>query len=81
MAWLKTIAADEATGRLRKLYDAATVRAGRVFGILRAMSLSPRILDASMTLYGAAVLGPSSVSRRERELLAVVVSRTNHCHY
>lgn len=81
MAWLKTIAADEATGRLRKIYDAAVTRAGRVFGILRAMSLTPRTLDASMALYGAALLGPSSVSRREREILAVVVSRANHCHY
>ena len=81
MAWLETIAAQDATGRLRKIYDAALGRTGRVFGILRAMSLSPRILDASMALYGAAVLGPSAVSRRERELLAVVVSRANHCHY
>jgi len=81
MAWLRTIPAEEATGRLKKIYGAAVARAGKVFGILRAMSLSPRSLDASMGLYGAVMLGPSAVSRRERELLAVVVSRANHCHY
>ena len=81
MAWLETIPADAATGRLRKIYDAAVQRAGRVYGILRAMSLTPRTLEASMALYGAACLAPAGVSRRERELLAVVVSRANDCHY
>ena len=81
MAWLETIPAEEATGRLRKIYDAASQRAGRVFGILRAMSLTPRTLDASMGLYGAACLAPAAISRRERELLAVVVSHANDCHY
>ena len=81
MAWLETIPAEEATGRLRRIYDAATQRAGKVFGILRAMSLTPRTLDASMGLYGAVCLAPAGISRRERELLAVVVSHANDCHY
>ena len=81
MAWLRTVASEEATGRLRKVYDAAVARTGSVFGILRAMSLSPRTLEASMGLYSAACLAPSPLSRRERELLAVVVSKANDCHY
>ena len=81
MAWLKTIAADEATGRLRKLYDAATVRAGRVFGILRAMSLSPAALEAAMGLYRTVMFAPRGLPRWKREMLAVVVSDVNDCHY
>jgi alkylhydroperoxidase family enzyme len=34
-----------------------------------------------MALYKAIMFGPSKLSRVERELLAVVVSRANSCHY
>ncbi len=50
MTWIRTIEPEEATGRLKKSYDAAVLRAGRVFGILKTMSLAPPILDAAMGL-------------------------------
>ena len=81
MTWIRTLQDDEAQGRLRKLYDAALERAGRVFGIVRAMSLTPATLDASMGLYRAVMFGRSPLSRQQREMLAVVVSRANDCHY
>lgn len=75
------MAPGEAVGRLASLYDAAVARAGKVFGIVRAMSPNPPVLEASMGLYRAAMFGPSPLSRRARELLAVVVSRANLCEY
>ena len=81
MTWIQTIASDEATGRLRKIYDAAVERAGRVFGIVRAMSLSPAVLDSSMTLYQRVMFARGGLERRQREMLAVVVSQVNDCHY
>lgn len=72
---------DEAEGALRRSYDAAVARAGRVYGIVRSMSQSPRVLDASMALYGAVMFAPQGLTRRQREMLAVVVSRANDCHY
>ena len=72
---------DEATGQLRREYDAAIGRAGKVFNIVKAMSLRPGVLRHSLELYQAVMLGPSRLSRQERELLAVVVSRVNDCHY
>jgi alkylhydroperoxidase family enzyme len=81
MAWLKTIAEGEATGPLARIYAEAVKRAGRVFGILRAMSLSPHALDASMGLYKAVMFGRSELTRAQREMLAVVTSRANDCHY
>ncbi|MFT7485413.1 MAG: alkylhydroperoxidase family enzyme [Candidatus Paceibacteria bacterium] len=81
MTWIKTIAADEATGRLAKTYRAAVERAGRVFGILRTMSLSPPTLDASMGLYQRVMFGKGGLERYQRELLATVVSHANDCHY
>jgi uncharacterized peroxidase-related enzyme len=79
--FLRLIEESEATGALRIEYDAAVERAGKVFNIVKAMSLSPGILDKSMELYKAIMFGPSELTRAERELLAVVVSRANDCHY
>jgi alkylhydroperoxidase family enzyme len=81
MPWIRTIAPEEATGRLRRIYDDAVKRAGRVFHIVRSMSLTPRALGASMEMYKAVMFGPGKLSRRRREMLAVVVSRVNDCHY
>jgi uncharacterized peroxidase-related enzyme len=81
MAWIKTIAPEEATGELKRLYDAAVGRAGRVFNIVRVQSLNPPVLDASMKIYLAVMYGPSSLSRAEREMLATVTSWANDCFY
>jgi len=81
MAWIRTISLTEATGRLAKSYSAGLARAGRVFGIVRAMSLSPTVLDASMGLYGRIMHAKEGLSRAQREMIAVVVSKLNECHY
>ncbi|MBU0638762.1 MAG: carboxymuconolactone decarboxylase family protein [Planctomycetes bacterium] len=81
MAWIKTVADDEATGLLKVIYRAAHERAGRVFDITRVMSLNPHTLRASTAFYQAAMSRPSPLSRAQRELLATVVSVTNGCRY
>ena len=81
MTRIRTISEDEAEGRVARSYEAARKRAGRVFNIVRTMSLNPPVLDASMTLYGVVMKGRSPLSRMQRELLATVVSRTNDCYY
>ena len=79
--YLRLIREDEADGLLKEEYDAAVERAGKVFNILKAMSLNPRVLRASMELYKEIMLGESGLSRRERELLATVTSAEQSCHY
>ena len=81
MAHVRLIEVDEATGLLKEEYEAAVGRAGKVFNIVKAMSLRPGVLKRSMGLYREVMFGPSGLSRQERELLAVVVSRQNDCHY
>jgi alkylhydroperoxidase family enzyme len=81
MPWIRTIPVDEAVGDLRRIYDEAIARAGRVFGIVRAMSLSPATLDASLGLYQKIMLAKGALTRRQREMMAVVTSSTNGCHY
>jgi len=82
MPWIRTVGVDEAAGRLARTYRAAIERAGRVFGIVRTMSLHPAMLDAAMGLYIAIMKTEAgSISGRRREMLATVVSRVNDCHY
>jgi alkylhydroperoxidase family enzyme len=81
MAHIRLVADGEASGLLKSIYDQAIARAGRVFGIVRTMSPNPPVLEASMRMYLRIMKGPSGLSRLEREMLAVVVSRTNGCFY
>ena len=82
MAWIRTVDAEDAAGALAQIYDAARRRAGRVFGILRLMSLDPRVLRASMGLYAASTTDPRApLPPWFRELIAVTVSRLNNCFY
>lgn len=81
MTWIKTISDQEARGRLASFFEAARKRAGRVYNIVRSMSLNPPTLEASMSLYRSAMFGKSPLSRAQREMLAVVVSVRNKCHY
>jgi uncharacterized peroxidase-related enzyme len=81
VAFLKLIREHEASGLLGEQYAAAIKRAGKVFNIVKAMSLRPGVLRRSMQLYREIMFGPSGLTRIERELLAVVVSRANDCHY
>ncbi len=81
MAYIRTVPPQEAKGSLKRQYDAAIKRAGRVFEVVRIQSLNPAVLDASMRLYQALMHSASSLSRVEREMIAVAVSSANACHY
>lgn len=81
MPWIRTIGLDEATGFLKQQLEAAVKRAGRIWHIVGIMSLNPRVLRTSMDFYAAVMYGRSPLSRGQRELIAVVVSRVNHCRY
>ena len=81
MPYIDIIPLKRATGLLKKLYEAALARAGRIWGIVSIMSLNPRAMKVSMDFYKTLMYGPSPLSRGQREMLAVVVSATNHCVY
>jgi uncharacterized peroxidase-related enzyme len=78
---IRLIDDGDAEGVLREEYDAALERAGKIFNIVKAMSPNAETLRASMQLYRQIMFGESGLSRQERELLAVVVSDANTCHY
>lgn len=81
MAWIRTVPEAEAEGMLATLYNEALRRAGRIFNIVRVQSPNPKSLRAGMALYRETTLADSPLSRALREMIAVVVSRANGCHY
>ena len=81
MAYIRLVSNEEATGRLKEIFDAAIQRTDRVWNIVRTMSPNPAVMEASMGLYMQIMRGPSGLSRKERELIATVTSRANECHY
>jgi alkylhydroperoxidase family enzyme len=82
MAFIRTVAPGEATGLLKRLYDEAIARAGRVFQVLRIQSPRPEVLAIGVELYKELMHSDRSpLSRVQREMIAVAVSRANACHY
>ncbi len=81
MPYIRQVADDEATGDCKRELDLARKRAGRVWNIVRIMTPNPAVLRASMNLYKAVMYGASPLSRFQRELVAVVVSKANGCVY
>lgn len=81
MPWIKVIDETEATGELKKIYESQALKAGALANILKIHSLAPRTLSAHMAFYEAVMHSPGDLSRAQREIIAVVVSSVNRCHY
>lgn len=81
MAWIQIISEKQAHGSLKKLYEKHMTRQGVVDNILKIHSLNPPSLEGHYQLYRTLMFGKSELSRIQREMIAVVVSATNRCHY
>ena len=82
MAWIETIPSDDWTGDLEALRPrVADPDTGEVDHILAIHSLNPRAMAAHQSLYESAMRGTKTLRKVERELIAVVVSQVNDCHY
>lgn len=81
MPYIKQVSDAEAEGPVKRELNKARKRAGRVWNIVRIMTPNAEALRTSMSFYSALMHGESPLSRAQREMLAVVVSCANHCHY
>lgn len=81
-AWIRVIPEGGATGRLAELYqENLDPHHGVVDNILKVHSIRPQTLADHASLYRTTMYGKSGLSRAEREMIAVVVSSINLCHY
>lgn len=82
MTWIKTIPFEEATGRLRKLYDRVTGPDNNVDNIMMAHSLRPHSMEGHMALYKNVLHHSANhVPKWFLEVLGVWVSALNNCAY
>lgn len=81
MAYIRYVSRDEASPELRALYDRYRGPHGDVDHIIKIHSLNPRSMVGHHELYRTLMRGPSPLSRAQREMIAVVVSAANRCHY
>ena len=81
MAWIDVIDPRDAQGALSDLYGKGAERNGSVDRILTVHSLNPPSLRAHLDLYKVVMYGRSELTRARREMVGVVVSAANECHY
>lgn len=81
MPFIRIVRPEEATGDLKKQYERVAQARGAVGNVWKATSLHPESIGAHLSLYQEVHFGEGPLSRRERELVATVVSRENKCNY
>ncbi len=81
MAWIDVIQEDEASGRLKEWYEKLVEPWGGVDEIMKIHSLNVPSLAAHYELYKTVMHRRSPLSKAQREMIAVVVSAVNKCHY
>ena len=81
MAWVQTVAEDAATGKLQEVYQRVRERAGSVPNIATVQSLRPATMAFGFGLYCQLMDDPTGITKRERVLIATVVSKVNGCLY
>jgi alkylhydroperoxidase family enzyme len=81
MAWIEVIPEDEAEGRLKDLYENYREPWGGVDHIVSIHSLNVKSMKTHYDFYAHLMRGRSDLSRAQREMIAVVSSAVNRCHY
>ena len=81
MTWIAEIDEREAKGSLKDQYSKLKEPWGGIDNILKVHSLNPESLAAHVQLYKTVMFGKSPIPRIDREMIALVVSSINQCHY
>lgn len=81
MARIKIISHKDSTGRLKDIYNELIVKRGKLAEVHTIQSLRPESIVKHIDLYMEIMFSKSELSRAEREMMAVVVSKTNGCFY
>jgi uncharacterized peroxidase-related enzyme len=81
IGWLRVPDEGEASDDVRELWAKPLERLGFVPNVLRLFALRPRHLLAWWAYYDELLRGDSGLTKAQREMIAVVVSVENRCHY
>ena len=81
MPHIKYIPYDKATPPLKRVLEKYGGESKRPDNIVNVSSVNPLAMEGHMALYRSVHKGPSPISRLNREMIAVMVSGINGCHY
>ena len=81
MSWLRIPDEPDVPAEARELWAAPLEKLGFVPNVLRNYALRPEHLVRWWSHYDELMRGESGLTKAQREMIAVVVSATNRCHY
>src|SRR5437867_1044564 len=81
ICWLHLPPDDDAPDAVKELWATPLEKLGFVPNVLRAYAIRPRHLRLWNDFYDELMRGDSGLTKAQREMIAVVVSTINRCHY
>ncbi|MCS7234984.1 MAG: peroxidase-related enzyme [Armatimonadota bacterium] len=81
LAWIRVAEEAEVPEQIRELARPAVDRLGILPHVFRVFSLRPEHCVRWWQYYDYLMRGPSNLTKVQREMIAVVVSSLNRCHY
>jgi uncharacterized peroxidase-related enzyme len=66
---------------MQAYFDKCTEKLGFVHNVLKAYAFDNAKLEPFVAMYGEIMLGPSGLSKLERQMISVAVSSQNRCYY
>ena len=81
ITWLTVPSEDEVPEAVQELWEKPLEKLGFVPNVLRIMALRPDHLLGWWAYYDELMRGESGLTKEQREMIAVVVSAQNRCHY
>src|SRR5258706_858469 len=79
-AWIEMIPVEQATGKLREMYDRVKTPHGTVDNVMKAHSLRPHTMEGHLVLYKSVLHNPdNTLPFWFLEMVASYVSMTNGC--
>ncbi len=83
MASINMIPEEQATGRVKEIYDDLKTQLGIDFvpNLYKVMAAKPEYLAANWNKVQAVMIEPGRLDRLTKEIIAVAVSAVNACQY
>ena len=80
--WIKSVSYDQASDRLKKLYDGIKAPDGSVDNVMIVHSLRPHTMESHMALYRSVLHHPANqIPEWFLEMIGLYVSHLNRCLY
>jgi len=83
MASIKMISEEEATGKVKEIYEDIKAKLGTDFvpNLYKVMASKPDYLEANWNKVNAVMIKPGKLDRLTKEIIAVAVSAVMGCEY